>query len=248
MVMLPEGVYLERRKTPRLASVRVRGGIPAALWACAAYVCGSFFFGRPDWAAPYVDEFHWHLAARALAVFAFAGFLPALLRRDALLEGDLGYRPWSAREVALGLASAVAIWQIREPMFLLVEGLYPGAQSNVSSIEAMRGVALWTLPGYSVAAISVALAGLLEEVFYRGFLIGAMRARFARGPWATAFYVLVSSVVFAGGHQLGHPAYYAVYAATGALFGIFFAVSRSLNVVIVAHAALNVIYVSAAAF
>lgn len=240
--MIPHG-HLERRRVPRLASVKVRGGIPAAFFAYAAYLLISMCAARSAWARPFFDSLWLRPVELSVTLLALAAVMPDLLRRDGLLEGDLGYRPWTLREVALGLAAGGVLFVFREPVHELIRMLVPGAAVNVNANQAMRGVARdgWTFANQAVVFMQV---GLLEELFDRGFMIGAMRAAYGRGALRTAGYLILSSAVFALTHGLGHPLYYAEYALTGALFGLFFIVSRSLNVVMVAHFTLNAIYVA----
>lgn len=235
---LAPGVPVERRRVPRMVSVRVRGGIPAALLACVAYLFVREMVSIPPQLEAYLPGFSELLARRALRLLAFAAVMPALLRRDALVDGDIGWRPWTRREIMLGLGAAASIFC----------ATFCARDVLLASAPSARFLPDYAPLAFLAFALDGAAAALLNEVFFRGFLIGSLRARFARGSSATVLYVLASAAAFAALHAVGHPAFGAVYLAVGALLGVVFAMTRSLNVVIVAHAAFNVAYAALAVF
>ena len=91
-------------------------------------------------------------------------------------------------------------------------------------------------PVIALGVISLAFAPFMEEVFFRGFIFGGLRAR-----WGLATGALASGLLFSLAH-IGNPgALYLVppIAAIGALFALGYAYSGSLVAVMCAHVLFN---------
>lgn len=200
------GVWVERRSRPRLAPVKVRGGLPTAAAAFGVYCLASYCAGFAAAALPLPEGLSRAHLASALTLVFFAGLLSSVLRSDAVLEGDLGYRPWTIRETLLGGCAGLAVWLLCSPL------------ARVSAPFHLMGSAF------------------AQETLFRGFLIGAMRARFGRGPWKTALFVALSAAAFSWTQGAGEPGLYLSFSVSGLLYGLFFLASRSLNFVMAARA------------
>ena len=91
-------------------------------------------------------------------------------------------------------------------------------------------------PVIAIGVISLAFAPFMEEIFFRGFIFGGLRAR-----WGLAAGALGSGLLFSLAH-IGNPgALYLVppIAAIGALFALGYAYSGSLVAVMCAHVLFN---------
>jgi membrane protease YdiL (CAAX protease family) len=88
---------------------------------------------------------------------------------------------------------------------------------------------------FLVTAIgAILLAPVIEEVFFRGFLFGGLRAR-----WGWLVAAAVSSLIFGAGHLSG--IYLPPYTAIGFLFAWSYNYTASLKPGIIAHALTNTV-------
>ncbi len=165
----------------------------------------------------------WLLPFMALAVFraAVPGAFPS----------DLRWRLPTVRQwglVLLLFAASVATW-------VLIRIVFPDADFRVRR-------SYWPTVIPSVAGLSSELmlrlvgAPVLEEVFYRGFLLGELR-RTMRPRWA----VIAQGVIFGLSHYLRGPYSVALTTVTGVLFGLPRLFGVGIVPMILAHSLLNLI-------
>jgi hypothetical protein len=133
---------------------------------------------------------------------------------------------WNVMDALLGVAASV-------PLLALFLWLMRTAWPPVSGItrfleEVVRPViGGWSL--WQMAVISL-LAGVCEEILFRGVLQGGLALHWGTGP-----ALIVASLVFGLAHCV-NPAYAVVAAAIGAGFGGLWLWNGNLLVPIVAHA------------
>lgn len=173
-------------------------------------------------------------------VIIMAG-LQALLAWRGESWGDLGlgrFRPW---DVGRALQALLLVFAVNALFALAVSQLLPGVLERHQ--RELSGFANWLVGDLSVASlIAVTLfIGLYEEVLARGYLLGRCRVLLP-GVWAP---VVLSSVLFGLGHF--YQGGFGIVQTT--IVGVVFArlVLRWDNLwpVILAHAALNFISLSA---
>jgi membrane protease YdiL (CAAX protease family) len=128
-------------------------------------------------------------------------------------------------DLAIGLAAVFVA--------LLVEVLHIPITSNVTDVTDDRALYV------TLAAIAVVAAPLVEELFFRGLILSALRSRMSAVP-----AVAVQAVVFGGYHAApvygwGNIGLVLVLAVVGAVFGAAAHLTRRLGASIVAHAVLN---------
>jgi len=83
-------------------------------------------------------------------------------------------------------------------------------------------------------------AGFAEEVVFRGFLFDRFRRLFGTRPWATVLTVVISAALFGAAHWSGQGLPGVQQAImTGLVFGAIFARTRSLWMLMIAHAAFD---------
>jgi len=88
--------------------------------------------------------------------------------------------------------------------------------------------------------VIIVSAGFGEETVFRGFLFERLGKLFGRSRMATIGIVLLTSILFAAAHYLDQGVFGVEQAfLTGLFFGSVFAVTGSLFIVIVAHAAFD---------
>lgn len=165
----------------------------------------------------------WLLTFMALAIFraAVPGAFPS----------DLRWRLPTVRQWGLVLllsAGSVVTW-------VLIRIVFPDAEFRVRR-------SYWPTVIPSVAGLSSELmlrlvgAPVLEEVFYRGFLLGELR-RTMRPRWA----VIAQGVIFGLSHYLRGPYSVADTTVTGVLFGLPRLFGVGIVPMILAHSLLNFI-------
>src|SRR6266571_1279077 len=89
--------------------------------------------------------------------------------------------------------------------------------------------------------LSVLIAPIVEEIFFRGFIFGGLRGR-----WGTALAALGSGLLFGAAH-LGNPGTFYIVppiALVGVLFSLGYAYSGSILATIAAHFLFNLISVA----
>jgi membrane protease YdiL (CAAX protease family) len=147
---------------------------------------------------------------------------------------DLGARVKPV-DAAIGLAVAFIALQAERIALLVVEILHLPVRSNTEgvSISSDRGLYL------TLAALAIVAAPLVEELFFRGLLLSALRSRL--GPVAA---VAVQGAVFGAYHAspnygTGNVGLVVILAAVGVVFGATAQLTRRLGPGMVAHALLN---------
>ena len=152
----------------------------------------------------------------------------------ARVRADLGV---AARPIdgALGLAVALIALQAENIALLVVNILHLPVRSNTEGVSVADDRGLYL----TLAAVAIVAAPLVEELFFRGLLLSALRSRLA-----PAGAVVVQAAVFGAYHA--SPAYgwgnvglAVILAAVGVVFGITAQMTRRLGPSMVAHALLN---------
>ena len=148
------------------------------------------------------------------------------------LSADFGARIRPV-DLAIGLAAAFVALQLERIVAVLVDVLHIPLTSNVTDVTDDRALYV------TLAAVAVVAAPLVEELFFRGLVLSALRSRLH--PVAA---VAVQAVVFAGYHAApvygwGNIGLVIVLAVVGAVFGATAQLTRRLGGSIVAHALLN---------
>lgn len=161
----------------------------------------------------------------AVLLFVPSSRLPTL----ALREGSIGASV--AIGVAAGLAVVLAFGLVIEP---LIERLTGGRidLSALSDIEGDAGAFL------SLLAFGLLFGGIVEEVIFRGYVVGWGTALF--GTQSAYRLVLLSSLVFGVSHFYQGPVGMLSTGLVGLAFGLLYVrVGRRLLPVIVAHMTVN---------
>ncbi len=147
---------------------------------------------------------------------------------------DLGVtaRPVDA---AIGLAVAFIALQAERIVLAAVELLHLPVRSNTDGVSVADDRGLYL----TLAAIAIVAAPLIEELFFRGLLLSALRSRLAP-PAAVA----VQGVVFGAYHASpnyggGNVGLILILATVGVVFGATAQLTRRLGASMVAHALLN---------
>lgn len=157
-----------------------------------------------------------------LAVFVFA------VRRYNLSWSALGLR-LPDRAWWLPLPMLFGAWSIVLSYFAFIDALGIEPRGNLPS-NAFDTVPLAVLTGI----ISLVLAPLMEETFFRGFLFGGLRGR-----WGLFLAAVGSGFLFALAHL--DPLLYLPFTAVGVLFAWGYAYSGSLLTSIAAHLMFNAV-------
>jgi membrane protease YdiL (CAAX protease family) len=110
---------------------------------------------------------------------------------------DLGLTARNGRKDALIGAAVAVLWVAVE--FLVLVPLTGGSgRSDVIASRAATGDAPWGLVGGMISGWVV--GGFGEELFFRGFIIYALRNLLGNKPWSAGVAALVSVIYFAIGH------------------------------------------------
>jgi membrane protease YdiL (CAAX protease family) len=145
--------------------------------------------------------------------------------------GDFGLRPAPAgRAVVLTLAGLASFYALSAAYAALVRP--DGEQETLEQLGADRGA------GYLVASavLVIALAPVVEEVFFRGFMYRALRNRWSPLLSATAIGVIFGSIHYSGPETLE---LLPVLAFLGATFCWLYEATGSLYPAIAVHAVNN---------
>ena len=129
---------------------------------------------------------------------------------------------WWLPLVLLG-GALVVIWTY----FAVVASLGAEPTSNIPD-EAFSSVPLTVLVGI----LSIALAPVMEETFFRGFLFGGLRGR-----WGFFFAALSTGFLFALAHV--DPLVFIPFTAVGMIFAWGYVYSGSILAAIIAHLLFN---------
>jgi len=131
-----------------------------------------------------------------------------------------------------GLALGVALYGANEA------GVWLADRFGIESDEALRELLAPETPGEWALLLFVVLplVAVVEELLFRGALVGALAAGFPVSPWLLA---VLSSVAFGLGHGLQGPGGVAVTASLGFVLAAAFVLTGSLWVVVLAHYIVN---------
>jgi len=150
--------------------------------------------------------------------------------RDGSLAARLGLRArWF--DVPVGVAGGMATQVVLVPaLYLPLRGLVDDRALSAPARELFDGV-----DGIELAVLGlmvVVVAPIVEEVFFRGAVLHALRCR-----WSVAAAVAVSSVVFGAAHF--QPLQLPALALAGAVFAVAVVRTGRLGAAIAVHAGFN---------
>jgi membrane protease YdiL (CAAX protease family) len=211
-----------------------RRGIPAT-FMIVAWMAGSLvLLDNIPW-LPSLGEPTWvgEVLRTSVAILWVACLLPSCLKRDGLSVRDLGFenRPFWL-DLVQGCAGGAIIYAFSIALFYFL--IREPAVNLLLSLSASRGaqvVAKWMF--------IVMLAPIVEELLLRACIIVPLRARWGRGSTRDVLYALLSGVLFACLHSLGHRLYYVGYTFIGTAFAVLYQRTGSLRAVMIAHAFMN---------
>lgn len=192
-------------RTPPLFAVAASLAAVAAAWVV-------IFVWRP------LDFWVLMTAAQACMITAAVVLFPGLIALA---------RP-SAREAAVGLAAAVALYGVFALGQAAAVRLFGFAGAEIAAVYRMRGAAHPAL----IVALLVCVIGPGEEIYWRGLVQTALCARL--GPRAAP---LVTAAFYAAVHlPTGNLMLVAAAAVCGLFWGALFAWRKSLWAPVVSHA------------
>jgi membrane protease YdiL (CAAX protease family) len=171
------------------------------------------------------------LVNAALSQALVGGFLAGLAWYAQIPPAALGIDdPRGA--VLPGIALGIGLYGANEA------GVWLAAQIGVESDESLRALLAPETPGGWALLLFVVLplVALVEELLFRGALIGALSVGFPVSPWLLA---VLSSVAFGLGHGLQGPGGILVTGVLGFALASAFVLTGSLWVVVIAHYLVN---------
>jgi membrane protease YdiL (CAAX protease family) len=193
-----------------------------------------------------------HLVASVVA--GFLPIVPAVILVTAALYGPMAWfcfyasRRWGTGRVrtdlgvtarpidaALGLAVAFIALQAERIVFIAVQLLQLPVRSNTEGVSVSDDRGLYL----TLAAVAIVAAPVVEELFFRGLLLSALRSRLA-----PAAAIAVQAAVFGAYHASpnygwGNVGLIIILAAVGAVLGVTAQLTKRLGPGMVAHALLN---------
>ena len=173
------------------------------------------------------------LANAALSHALLGGVLVAMAWYAEIPAAALGLEP-TPGWLGVGAALGVGLYVANEIGSVIVRRL------GVDADEHLREVLAPSTAGGWVALLLVVLPTVagVEELLFRGALIGVLAAGYGLPPWGLA---VGSSILFGLGHGLQGPGGILVTALLGFVLAATFVLTGSLLVVIVAHYLVNVL-------
>jgi membrane protease YdiL (CAAX protease family) len=166
-----------------------------------------------------------------------------------LIWAALRFGPWKyqAGLASLGLRPAArASWFFPIGVAASALAITYGYDALLWALDVDAGVAAPeeafdnAAPFIVIAVGAVLMAPVIEEIFFRGFIFGGLRAH---GGYLAA--AIVSSVIFAAAHLSGY--YMPPFTLIGLLFAWSYQHTGSLRPGMIAHAITNIVTVSASA-
>ena len=97
----------------------------------------------------------------------------------------------------------------------------------------------WTAFFWTWATVNLLLTCLSEEAFFRGFIQRELDTALAKQPWGSTAAVAASSILFGCAHFAGGWSYVLLATIAGAGYGLVYQRSRSIELAMLAHFALN---------
>lgn len=188
-----------------------------------------------------ISEQWWDLLARkSLELIVLAFLIPQFLKRDGLSLEDIGFAPkMSMRDLRWGLLGGGTIWLLHVSLLRAAEIRTGGAVINMAMTDAVASLNVGHAEIVGLFFAMVVQGPFLEEVLYRGCLMASGRSQLGSRLWSVSGTVLLSGLVFAAVHALGHPLYSIVYAVTGLGLALLYQRTGSLAAAIFAHATVN---------
>jgi membrane protease YdiL (CAAX protease family) len=147
---------------------------------------------------------------------------------------DIGYvrpRSWIVA-VSIAIPSGIALKVVMKAVVMPLLGADPinHAYHFLAGNRALLPNAIWAM----------CIAGFAEETLFRGYLFERLEKLLGSSATAKAAIVLITSVGFAAGHYATQGLAGVEQAAvTGLVFGTIFAVTRSIFLLMCAHAAFD---------
>ena len=137
-------------------------------------------------------------------------------------------------DLAIGLGAAIAALQAERLVFAAVQAIGIPVASNTDNLRHDdRGLYL------TLAAVAVVAAPLVEELFFRGLLLSALRSRLSAVPAVGLQALLFGTYHAAPVYGWGNFGLVLILAGVGAVFGTTAQLTRRLGGGMVAHAILN---------
>jgi membrane protease YdiL (CAAX protease family) len=131
-----------------------------------------------------------------------------------------------------GIALGVGLYTVNEAGAWVAERAGVGADEALRELLAPETRGEWAL----LLLVVLPLVASVEELLFRGALIGGLAAGFSISPWLLA---VLSSVAFGLGHGLQGPGGILVTGALGFVLAATFIITGSLWVVILTHYLVN---------
>ena len=158
--------------------------------------------------------------------------VPLLVLRGRGAARLLGLRAPSMSALGWGLAALVAAWIVIVAYQLIVEALEIEWLEPVSAIDGEESFSV--LAAVLIGVAVLLMAPLAEEIFHRGFLVGAIARR-----WGPAAAVVISAAIFSALHfDVGSLIPFFV---VGVAFALAYLKSRNLWASISAHFIFNLV-------
>jgi membrane protease YdiL (CAAX protease family) len=152
------------------------------------------------------------------------------------LDVDYGLR-FRPVDLAIGVAAAVGAVQVERILFAIIDALGVPVTSNTSALDHTSDRALYV----TLAAVAVVAAPVVEELFFRGLLLSALRSRLSVPMAITVQAVLFGAYHAAPVYGWGNVGLVIILAGVGATFGVTAQLTRRLGPGMVAHALLNAV-------
>jgi membrane protease YdiL (CAAX protease family) len=137
--------------------------------------------------------------------------------------------------VGIGIVAQIAFSVVIDPLL----GNMTGKPIDVSAFDAVRG----NIPNYLILlAVGWVVGGFLEEMLFRGYLLGRIRRGFGGGQVATLLAVILPAIAFGLAHHYQGPAGMISTGLLGTLLGaVFVRYRENLWLPILVHGSLNTI-------
>ena len=187
------------------------------------------------------------LAAISLlpGVGVIPGFLFVLLALVLCMRqgsfAEIGFRRPASwwRTILLGVGIGVVAQLVFSIVIDPLLGHMTGKPIDVSAFDAVRG----NIPNYLILlGVGWVVGGFLEEMLFRGYLLGRIRRFLGGGQVATFLAVIVPAIAFGLAHRYQGPAGMISTGLLGTLLGVVFVRYReNLWLPILVHGSLNAV-------
>ena len=212
--------------------------VGCALFLIAAYAGLKILLSSPGarilfgaWAdAP------WMITGNSIVILAvMSGLMAVCLRLTGQTWADLGLKAsLSRREAAWGAVAGLAVYGS-------ITAFHSFEHASARQPEAALSALIFSPSRswfHALFSISL-LTGVLEELVYRGAIVGFLRRGFGGGAVAAGLAAFVSGLVFSVMHPLTGLNAYILYAGIGAGLSLVYMHTGSLGTVILAHVLAN---------